>query len=59
MDFTANWGWPQWTIVLLTVLNLAVFSFSHGEPRKPYNAFVGFLDAAVMLFILIAGGFFA
>lgn len=58
MDFTANWGWPQWAVVVLTALSLLIVSSMHGKPREPWNAFTSLVGSGITLFILIAGGFF-
>lgn len=55
---TSGWGWAQWTLLGLLLFELIVKAAKHGEPRADYNGFVAFLDAALLLFVLIAGGFF-
>ena len=59
MDFTANWGWPQWTWLILMLLSLIMSAGEHSKPRENHNAFLAFIRFGLMLFILIAGGFFA
>jgi hypothetical protein len=70
MDFTATWGWPQWAILVMMVLSLMIFASKHGDERletsgerkgKPerYNAFVAIIRFGIIMFILIAGGFFS
>lgn len=56
---TSNWGWPQFTYIILIVLSLLFHAGDHGKPRTPENAFVAFVGAAVTLFLLTAGGFFS
>lgn len=69
-DSTANWGWPQWTIVAWLFLRWSLQTAKHGEERlvehgerkgKPqrYSGFEVLSTTAMLLFILIAGGFFA
>lgn len=65
MDFTANWGWPQWVLLILMFLSLVYHCARHGEERKDkgepekFSGFVAMTRFALMMFILIAGGFFA
>jgi hypothetical protein len=52
-------GTPQ--IILLTLLGirLLINAHMHGRPRTgDHNFFITVFDAALMLWILIAGGFF-
>ncbi len=58
-DFTNSWDWPQWTWLILAFLSLLINTGSHGKPRDPHNGFVALLSFGLVLFILIAGGFFA
>lgn len=70
MDFTANWGWPQWFFAIWMLLSMLVSAMQHGDerlvgagPRKGqperYNFHVSTVKLAMFLFVLIAGGFFA
>ena len=70
MDFTAMGAWPQWAIVAYLFVYLLIFASNHGKPRvhtvgeskgetQKYNAFVAFMRVSALVFILIAGGFFA
>jgi hypothetical protein len=60
MNFDPNaWDWPQWAYLGLLFLALVLVAGSHGKPREPHNAFYSFLNAALVLFLLTAGGFFA
>ena len=69
MDFTENWLWPQWALIAIWILRLALYSARHGEerlettgPRKGqperWNALLAFLATAILFLILTAGGFF-
>lgn len=52
-------GTPQ--IILLTLLGLQLLltAYYHGKPRDgKHNIFVRLIDSAILLWILIAGGFF-
>jgi len=66
---TANWGWPQWAYLTLIFLSFALVATAHGRDRlettgdrkgepQRYNAFEKLGSSALVLFILIAGGFF-
>ena len=70
MDFTANWGWPQWAFVIWFLLRLALFAAQHGNERligtgplkgqpERYNFFVCLVSSGILIFALTAGGFFA
>ena len=70
MDFTANWGWPQWTIVALILLRFALNSAKHGQPKvetvgprkgepELHNGFAALTAAVIWTAVLICGGFFA
>lgn len=58
MDITTNWGWPQWTLLVLMLFSLIINCTSHGKPREPYNGFAGLISFGLSMFILICGGFF-
>jgi hypothetical protein len=70
MDFTAAWDWPQWTIVIWLALRFAMQTAKHGQemleetgenkgkPRR-YSGFGVLFTTVSLLFVLIAGGFFA
>jgi hypothetical protein len=52
-------GTPQ--IILLTLLGIELLltAYMHGRPRtSTYNIFMRIVDSAVLIWILIAGGFF-
>lgn len=56
----ANWAWPQWVYFGLIVLVVVLSAFVHGHKRTGHHSFpVQLVSAAVSLFILSAGGFFA
>lgn len=59
MDFTAAWAWPQWTFFILMLLTLIGHASNHGKERPNYNGFIALINFGLMMFILIAGGFFA
>ena len=59
MDFTATWGWPQWTILVLAAWTMIWKASRHGKPRDNHSGFEGVFDFALLMFILTAGGFFA
>jgi hypothetical protein len=69
MDFTAHWGWPQWTLAIMLLLSFIYASARHGEERletsgerkgKPerYSGFVALTRTVIWVGILICGGFF-
>jgi hypothetical protein len=58
-DFTAPWGWPQWTFLILLTLSLAIRCVNHGEPRSPHNGLIALVDFGIVVFLLTAGGFFS
>lgn len=70
MEFIESWGWPEWLLVLWMFIATLIHSAKHGKPMvhevgedkgKPqtYNGFTAFLRALLLLFLLVAGGFFA
>jgi hypothetical protein len=69
MSFTAQWGWPQWMLIVWMFLSFMVEAVQHGTPRlqtagvhkgEPFdhNGFVALGKMGFIIFILIAGGFF-
>lgn len=64
---TSHWGWPQWAMLVLLFLGLALHTVNHGKPKidkethepEEYNGFVGLVRFCLFLFVLIAGGFYA
>lgn len=63
---TTAWAWPQWTMLAWIILGLMVAAAEHGKPMvepkskepKKHNAFAGIIRAGLLLFVLVAGGFF-
>ena len=54
-----NWGWPQWTLVVLALLSLVFGIGKHGEIEHHENSIGIILFAeAVIVAILAFGGFF-
>jgi hypothetical protein len=63
---TGGWGWPQWTVLILMFLSLGVHASLHNKPKldedgnpQKYNGFIALTRFALLLFLLIAGGFYA
>ena len=62
---TINWHWPQWAYLAILFLR---FLYNVGNSGKPmvqkdktpmtYSGASAILNASLMLFILISGGFF-
>lgn len=70
MDFTAHWHWPQWTFVSILLIGLIMSAAQHGDdkvysagPGKgnpvKYNGFIALIKFAVIIAILVCGGFFS
>lgn len=66
---TGGWGWPQWIILFLLILSLAINANFHGKPRvhtsgpkagEPYtyDIWMALIRFGFWGFLLIAGGFF-
>lgn len=56
---TTNWGWPQWTYVVLMLIGLIAHAHKHGQPRgEKYNFGTQLLAVIITVFILGYGGFF-
>ena len=55
---TTDWRWPQYTMVILTLINIVLTVRDNGKPRKPENINVTLVGAMITYFILISGGFF-
>jgi hypothetical protein len=52
-------GTPQIILLVLIGLRLLITANKHGQPRTDkYNIFFALLDVGVLIWILIAGGFF-
>lgn len=52
-------GIPQIILLVLLGLQLLLTAHLHGQPRdSKHNIFVRLIDSAILLWILVAGGFF-
>ena len=52
-------GAPQIILIVLLGIRLLANAYMHGKPRSgTYNLFASLVDAGLMIWILIAGGFF-
>ena len=52
-------GAPQIILIVLISIRLLANAYMHGKPRDgEYNMFTSLVDAGLMIWILIAGGFF-
>ena len=52
-------GAPQIILLSLLGLQLLLTAYLHGKPRDgKHNIFFKLIDAAILIWILIAGGFF-
>jgi len=52
-------GAPQIILIVLISIRLLVNAYMHGKPKDgEYNMFTALVDAGLMIWILIAGGFF-
>lgn len=49
--------WPQWLYLVLMFIGIICVAYSHGKPRKE-NIFVHLIAVAIVMTILIFGGFF-
>jgi hypothetical protein len=67
--FVSMWGWPQWAVLFLLFLSLAVHVIRHGTPRiyhsgirkgepRRYNVIAAMVRTLVWVTLLKAGGFF-
>lgn len=61
MDFTESWQWPQWVAAAWMILKLCLGAVMHGKPRTEQNISfpISLVQCALILFLLIPGGFFA
>ena len=50
--------WPQWVYLFLIFSGIVCAAYEHGKPRKPENLFVHLIAVAIVMTILIFGGFF-
>ena len=52
-------GAPQIILIVLISIRLLANAYMHGKPRDgKYNMFASLVDAGLLIWILIAGGFF-
>lgn len=52
-------GTPQIILLVLLGLRLLITANKHGQQREDkYNVFFALLDVAILIWILVAGGFF-
>jgi hypothetical protein len=50
--------WPQITMIVLIGMEVGLHMANHGKPRDSYNIWLKLIDAAVLVWLLRAGGFF-
>lgn len=56
----STWTWPQYTILLLMFISLAIHAVQHGKPQPTGYSFpIKLCNAILWLFLLTFGGFFA
>ncbi len=53
-----SFGWPQWVLICLIVLEMLIYTVRHGQPRSEFNAVSRFIDSVFLLVLLAFGGFF-
>jgi hypothetical protein len=53
-----NIGWPEGILLGLIFIEICVAMSCHGQPRGNYNAGLRLFDAALLLGLLVWGGFF-
>ena len=52
-------GTPQIILLTLMGIGLLLCAYKHGKPRtEKYNIFFNLIEAAILIWILSAGGFF-
>ena len=52
-------GTPQIILLVLLGIELLLTAYRHGQPKNTeYNIFCRLIDSALLLWILISGGFF-
>jgi len=55
----AAWDWPQWTILVLLILEIITSIVYLGQPKKgTYSIGNALFNVAILLFVLVSGGFF-
>lgn len=58
----ANWGWPQWVMIVYLLACVVISVFKHGTVKvgeKPIDIIVRVGTQILRIVVLIAGGFFA
>jgi len=56
----AEFGWPQWTILVLILLRLLIYGAKHGQSLTVKIKINNCLfNTAILLTILYCGGFFS
>ncbi|TCK39666.1 hypothetical protein B0G84_5006 [Paraburkholderia sp. BL8N3] len=50
--------WPQIVMTVLIAMNLGLSLAMYGKPRRLYSAWWSLFDAALLVWILVSGGFF-
>lgn len=59
IDPTA-WHWPQFTLLAMFFIATAIHAHKHGKPQEqPYSFPMAICRAALWLFVITLGGFFA
>ncbi len=51
-------AWPQITLIILITINVTIALVQHGQSKGNFNFFFASIDAALLVWILNAGGFF-
>jgi len=54
-----NWDWPQGVAAGMASVTVIGGVTLHGKPRGPYDGRMMWLDAAVFVVVLTAGGFWS
>lgn len=54
---TAEWGWPQYIHLSLSLLTLLGYFSMHGKAREPYNGYAGLCNFLISYILLVWGGF--
>ena len=54
----ANWGWPQWTYIVLVAIGLGTSLANDGKLIEKASAGVTAFSSFILFLILGAGGFF-
>ncbi len=51
-------GWPQWTVIALSLIGMGIAMADHGKPRTPNNFWIHAVSVAITHYLLWAGGFY-